>query len=44
MYICTCILQIISMFGAFYCLTKDGMCPLDNLEGLNVDLFFNKRF
>lgn len=37
--ICTCILQLISMFGACYYLTKDCMCPLDNLDGLNVDFF-----
>lgn len=29
-------------FNAFYCLTKDFLCPLDNLDGLNVDLFFNE--
>lgn len=34
-----CILQLISVFGAFYCLKKHCMCPLDNLDGLNVELF-----
>lgn len=35
-----CILQIISMFGGFYCLTKNCNGSLGNLDDLNVELFF----